>query len=231
MREKRLDPQSGISIIEILIVVVVIAILSTVAIMQLGRSKTDLQRQRIAREFKVYLERARFDSVKRRADVREINTVKYSDMSRVILTSATSFTAVTDLNQNGTVLNADGTLEAGDKHLVDFTQRSDTKIVVSDETLINKYPITILFNRRGHITATDKFNNPVDPVFTICSHNCSGTSPEATVISVSTTGTVAVLKNGQSPSALPFPSPISTATPQYNCYVLVNSNSAPCIRK
>ena len=228
MREKRLNPQSGISIIEVLVVLTVIAILTTIAITQLGRSKTDLQRQRIAREFKIYLERARFDSVKRRADTREINNIKYSDMSRIILNSATSFTAVTDLNQNGTVLNADGTLEVGDKRLVDFTQRSEAQILVSD-TL--DYPITILFNQRGHITATDKLNNPVNPVFTICSNNCSGTSQEATVISVSTTGTVAVLKSGQSPSALPSPSPISTATPQFNCYVLVNSNSAPCLNK
>jgi type II secretory pathway pseudopilin PulG len=155
MRKMKLNLQSGISIIEVLVVLTVIVILTTIAITQLGRSKTDLQRQRIAREFKIYLERARFDSVKRRADTREINNIKYSDMSRIILNSATSFTSVTDLNQNGTVLNADGTIEDGDKRVVDFTQRSEAQIVVSDETLLNKYPITLLFNQRGHITATD----------------------------------------------------------------------------
>lgn len=227
MREKKLNPQSGISLIEVLIVVVVIAILTTVSIMQLGRSKVDLQRQRIAREFKVYLERARFDSVKRRAAVS-------SEMSRVILNSATSFTVVTDFNQNGTILNSDGTVETGDRRVIDFTDRSEAQIVVSN-TL--NYPVTILYNQRGHITATDGLNNPVNPVFTICSNNCSEDSPEATVISVSTTGTVAVLKSGDTPGVLPTPSPISNATPQYNCYVLVNSNvlvnssPAPCIKK
>jgi len=228
MREKRLDPQSGISIIEVLVVMTVIAILTTIAIMQLGRSKTNLQRQRIAREFKVYLERARFDSVKRRADVREINNIKYSDMSRIILTSATSFTSVTDLNQNGTVLNADGTVDAGDRRMVDFTDRTDAQIVVSD-TL--SYPVTILFNQRGHITATDKLNNPVNPVFTICSNKCTEASKESTVISVSTTGTIAVLNETPSSTStpLPAPSPITAGTPKFNCYVLVNTNAAPCL--
>lgn len=227
MREKKLNPQSGVSIIEVLIVVVVLAILTTLAIMQLGRSKIDFQRQRIAREFKVYLERARFDSVKRRAAVS-------SDMSRVILNSATSFTVVADFNQNGTLLNADGNVETGDRRVIDFTDRSEAQIVVSN-TL--NYPVTILYNQRGHITATDGLNNTINPVFTICSNNCSGTSQETTVISISTTGTVAVLKSGEAPGALPTPSPVSTATPQYNCYVLVNSNvlvnssPAPCINK
>jgi type II secretory pathway pseudopilin PulG len=227
MKEKKLAPQSGISIIEVLIVVTVIAILTTVAIMQLGRSKIDFQRQRIAREFKVYLERARFDSVKRRA-------ATTSEMSRVILNSATSFTIVSDFNQNGTILKSDGTLETSDRRVIDFTNRSDAQIVVS--TTLN-YPVTILYNQRGHITTTDGLNNPIAPVFTICSANCSGTSQEATVISVSTTGTVAVLKSGETPGVLPTPSAISNATPQFNCYVLVNSNvlvnsvPAPCINK
>ena len=227
MREKKLNSQSGVSIIEILIVVVGIALLTTIAIMQLGRSKIDVQRQRIAREFKVYLERARFDSVKRRAAVS-------GEMSRIILNSATSFTAVADFNQNGTLLNSDGTVETGDRRVIDFTKASEAQIVVSN-TL--NYPVTILYNQRGHITATDGLNNPVVPVFTICSNNCSGNSPEATVLSVSTTGTVAVLKSGETPGVPPTPSPISTASPQFNCYMLVNSNvsanstPAPCINK
>jgi type II secretory pathway pseudopilin PulG len=221
MKEKKNHSQSGISIIEVLIVIIVVMLLTTIAIMQLGKSRTEFQRQRIAREFKVYLERARFDSVKRRATV---NT----EMSRVILNSATSFTAVTDFNQNGKILNSDETVEASDRRVVDFTHRSETQIVVSDSL---NYPVTILFNQRGHITATDGLNNPVNPVFTICSGNCSETSQETSIISVSTTGTVAVLKSGESSSALPVPSPISNATPQFNCYVLVNANSAPCINK
>ncbi len=233
MRMRKFNSQSGVSLIEVLIVLAISAVLVSLAVAQLSSSKTNLQRQRIAREFKVYLERVRFDSVKRRADFvrRPGFTNPFNDMSRIILTSSTSFTAVTDLNQNGTVLDANGNLEEGDKRVVDFTQRSDTRIFVSD-TFDNLYPITISFDRRGHITALDKSNNAVNPVFTICSTgNCSESSPEITVISVSTTGTVAVSKTAPGLSSLPTPAPISTATPQFNCYVIVNSNSTQCLNK
>jgi hypothetical protein len=111
---------------------------------------------------------------------------------------------------------------------VDFTQRSDTQIIVADAL---NYPITIRFNKRGHVVVKDKFGNDVSPVFTICSKDCSGTpetNRDLTVISVSTTGTVAILKGGQTEAALPTPV-ITSASPELNCYVLLaNSNSTPC---
>lgn len=221
MKTERFNSQRGASIIEILIVLVVVAILSTAAIMQLGSSRTDLQRQRIAREFKVYLERARFDSVKRRA-------VNVNDMAKITLgneasNNATSFSAALDFN-------GDGKLLASETREVDFTQRSQTQIIVND-TL--NYPVTIRFDQRGHITATDNSTpaKDVTPVFTICSGNCSATSPDATVISISPTGTVAVLKTAPGASPLPTPS-ISNTTPLLNCYVLLtNANPPQCTNK
>jgi type II secretory pathway pseudopilin PulG len=218
MRDKSFNAQSGISIIEILAVITVLSVLTIMAVMQLGRSRTHFQRQRIAREFKVNLERARFDSVKRRANAG-------NEMAGVILNNSKSFTAITDMNQNGKTFNADGTAEASDSRVVNFTDRSDAQILVSD-TL--NYPITILFNQRGLLTATDKFGNAVNPVFTICSNKCTEASKESTVISISTTGTVAVLNEAPSATAtpLPAPSPITSSTPKFNCYILVNSNTA-----
>ena len=66
MKRFELSSESGFSLIEMLIVLVLIGVLTTIALMQLGSSRTDFERQRISREFKIYLERARFDSVKRR---------------------------------------------------------------------------------------------------------------------------------------------------------------------
>jgi prepilin-type N-terminal cleavage/methylation domain-containing protein len=215
MKIKNFHLQSGFTLIEVMIVLVLLALLTTLAFFTFGKSKTDLQRQRIAREFKVYLERARFDSVKRRA-------VDINDMSRITLNSASSFTAAIDLNENGT-------LETAEIRQVDFDQRSDTRITVTNSL---SYPITILFNQRGQIIAKDNLGNNVDPVFTICSGNCSESTPNSadlTVISVSTSGTVAVLNNGETISTLPTPS-VTNTTPQLNCYVLLtNSNSTPCI--
>lgn len=206
----------GFSLTELLVVITILGVLTTLAVLQFRTSKTDFERQRIAREFKVYLERARFDSVKRRA----VNT---NDMAKITLNSANLFTVAIDFN-------GDGKLDAADIRTVDFTQRSDTKIVVSDSL---NYPITITFNQRGQVIAKDNLGNDVTPLFTICSKNCTGgtqNNEDLTVLSVSSTGTVAVLKGGQSPSALTTPA-VTNSTPQLNCYVLIinsNSNTASC---
>jgi Tfp pilus assembly protein FimT len=226
MKKKRFKSQSGVSLIEVLIILSVLAVLTTIAITQFRNSKTNLQRQNIAREFKIYLERARFDSVKRRA-------TSANDMSRIVMNSSSSFTAIIDLNQNGTILNSDGTFEAGDQRAIDFTNRSNTQIVISDSL---NYPVTVRFDQRGQIISTDNSNNNVNPVFTICSTgNCSGSSQNSqnsTVISVSPTGTVSVLNPDASASPLPTPSITNSSTntsPKINCLVFVaNSNTSTC---
>jgi len=219
--KKRLESQEGLSLIELLVVLVIAGILSSVAMTQLGGAKTDFERQNIAREFKIYLERARFDSVKRRPS-------SISDMSAVILGSSTSFTAIIDKNRNGTVLNADGTIESSDRHQVDFTDRSNAQIIVSD-TL--NYPVVIRFDHRGQIIAKDSSGNDVNPVFTICSRgNCSGSTlnvDDLTVISISPTGTIAILSEGQTPSALPTPV-VSGTPPRINCQILIANSSVTC---
>lgn len=215
MINNRFKRQEGFSVTEMIIVLVVLAIVTTFAIMQLGRSKVDLQRQQIAREFKVYLERARFDSVKRRA-------ANSADMSKIVLNSSSSFTAIIDFNESGKI-------DSTDVRQVDFSQRSSAKILVSD---VFNYPVTISFNQRGHITVLDGLNNEINPVFTICSNNCSDISTnnnELSVISVSTTGTIAILKNVLDVTALPTPV-VTSSPPIFNCYVLVgNYNSNQCI--
>ena len=214
MKIKKFHLQSGFTLIEVMIVLVLLGILTTLAVLNFRDAKIDLQRQRIAREFKVYLERARFDSVKRSAD--DIN-----NMSKITLNNPSSFTAAIDLNENGV-------LDTTDIRQVDFDQRSDTQITVS-ETL--SYPVTVRFNQRGQINVKDNSGNDVNPIFTICSKNCDEELPnnkDLTIISVSTSGTVAVLQNGQSPSTLPTPS-VTNTSPELNCYVmLTNSNSSPC---
>ena len=69
MKKADLYSQRGASVIEVLIVLVVVGILAVLAIASFGKSRENFARQNVAREFKVRLERARFDSVKRRANV------------------------------------------------------------------------------------------------------------------------------------------------------------------
>ena len=214
MKIKKFYLQGGFTLIEVMIVLVLLSVITTLAILNFRNAKTDMQRQRIAREFKVYLERARFDSVKRSAS--DIN-----NMSRITLNSPSSFTAALDLNENGV-------LDPTDIRQIDFDERSDAQITVSGAL---SYPVTVRFNQRGQIIVKDSLNNDVNPVFTICSKNCDEALPnnkDLTIISISSSGTVAVLKNGESPSVLPTPS-ITNTSPELNCYVLLtNSNSTPC---
>jgi prepilin-type N-terminal cleavage/methylation domain-containing protein len=217
MKNNRTKLQDGFSIVELLIVLTIVVILSTLAVLQFRSSKTDFERQNITHEFKVYLERARFDSVKRRA-------VNNNQMSRIILNSSSSFTVNLDFDGNGTLdFDNNGVVDPSDVRQVNFTQRSSTQILVSD-TL--NYPVTVRFDQRGHITATDSSGNAVDPVFSICSKNCTGSvqnNSDVSVLSVSTSGTVAILRGGQDPSALPTPA-INATPAKVNCYVLVNTN-------
>jgi len=210
MKSSALKDNQGFSLIELLIILVIVGILTTFAVISFRGATTDFERQRIVREFKIYLERARFDSVKRRADTA-------ASMARVTLNGQTSFTASIDFDNNG-ILDL-----ANETRVVNFSTRSNTRIELSDATL--DYPVTLRFNQRGHIISRDASGNDVDPLFTICS-NCSAASPDETVISVSTTGTVAILRDGQLPSTLPAPN-TTTQSPTLNCYVAVVNAGCP----
>jgi prepilin-type N-terminal cleavage/methylation domain-containing protein len=206
MKPNEPSPQGGFSLIELFIVLVLLSIITTFALLAFGSAKVDLNRQAVVREFKIYLERARFDSVKRRAED--------PNRAAVTLNSATSFTVRLDYND-------DGTLQAGETRTVDFSQRSNTQILVTD-TL--NYPVTISFDRRGHVTTIDGSDNEINPIFTICT-NCEEASPDNSVISLSTTGTVSISSDQPDPSALPTPV-VTNVNVTPNCYIYVPGANA-----
>lgn len=217
MKIQKPSPQSGFSLIEVFIVLVMIGILTTLALMQWGSARTDFQRQRIAREFKIYLERARFDSVKRRAEA-------LGERSSVVLWNARSFTVSLDFD-------GDGTKSASETRVINFADRTDAVIQVSDTF---DWPVRIEFDRRGLVTATagdddgDGDGTPITPLFTICS-DCSDGSPDITRISISSSGTVAELRQGQDPQTLPTPVPGNVNNmPEMNCYILTGGTD--CVR-
>jgi len=213
MRHTGIGTQRGFTVIEISIVLAVVGVVTAIALFTFTGAKVDLQRQAIAREFKVYLERSRFDSVKRRAALE-------ADQANIVLNGPSSFTSRMDFD-------GDGVLRPNELRRVDFTQRARTQIQISNGGLA--YPVTIRFNQRGQVTATDNLGFPVNPVmFTICSStNCSPTSPDRTVIALSPSGTVTVYRNGETPAPAPTPV-ITNTTPVLNCYVLVTNANTTC---
>ena len=196
------------SVLEILVVLALLGILSTLAFLQLRKSRTDFERQNIVREFKNYLERARFDSVKRRA-------VTNAEMATIVLNGPSSFSATIDFDVKRHIIPAE-------TRTVNFSQRSPTQISVSD-TL--NYPVTIRFDRRGQATAVDAANNAVTPVFRICS-DCSVGSTNVSYLSISASGTIA--DTTTAPGTLPPPA-ITSANTSLNCYVLISNSNSACI--
>lgn len=177
--------QVGASLMELLIVLAFAAILVTFAVAQFGGSGSNLQRQNLAREFKSNLDRARFDSVKRRAS-------NCSDMSRVTINDATSFSVTLDRNQNGN-------LDSGESQTVSFSNRSNVFIVGNGVSL----PLTIRFDERGRSLLTDCVSTPPPnvPLLYFCNGTCTPATANAqnsNVIFISPSGTVALLTGGSS---------------------------------
>lgn len=217
MQIERFKSQSGISVIEIMIVLVITAILVTLSVAQLGSSKTSLTRQNYAREFKVSLERARFDSVKRRAE-------NFDNLSRVTIENSTSFSVWTDLNQNGI-------LDTSEKKLVSLNAQSGINIVGNN--LI--FPISIRFNRRGQVIVVDGTSTEIPANFIICSDNCTYATANAAnsnIIFVSATGTVAMSEGGSSQPNFQNPSVTNTnSCSGVNPWVSIpdeNTNTSSC---
>jgi len=185
MRQSKTKKESGISVIEVVIVLVVIAILVTFALASFKSSGRNFTRQNIAREFKVNLERARFDSVKRRASV-------CSDMSGVTIDDS-SFTLMIDMDN-------DGRLSDNEVRVADLSYRSDVTIVPNGVTL----PLTVRFDQRGQAFINDCSPSSVPtatiPLLYFCNGNCTPETANAensNVIFISPAGTVAMLYGGE----------------------------------
>lgn len=211
---RKLQGQRGASLTELLVVLVVGSILVTVGLSQLGGADRNLVRQNIAREFKVSLERPRFDSVKRRPSTS-------AEESRVTILSATSFTYTTDLNQNGRLDTPGETLT------VDFANRSNVRIVGTNFV----YPITVSFDAKGEITVTNGTTPPaISPIFYFCNGTCTvetANGENANKIYVSPTGTVVMMDGGEVLATFATP-PVTAVTPEdyVNPYLAVWTDPA-----
>lgn len=76
----KLKSQSGASLVEVMVVALIIIIVATITFMSAGSSNEQFQRQNAARQLKETFERARFDSVKRRADGDALRPLAYVEV-------------------------------------------------------------------------------------------------------------------------------------------------------
>jgi prepilin-type N-terminal cleavage/methylation domain-containing protein len=167
-----LNGQSGFSLVELLVVIVIIAVVASLAFFRMGKANTQFQRQNVARELKVVLERARFDSVKRNAEGAGPATV---------IVRSTSYTLNTDSDRNG----------AYETLTTDFAAQNIAISGFSSMTL----PVTITFDKRGEAEAVDSSDAVVNPQFYVCNSTCSVTPTvtDADLVMVTRTGTVSLV--------------------------------------
>lgn len=191
--------QTGVSLVELLAVVSIIGIISTIALMNMGSSKQQFRRQNVAQELKSAFERARFDSVKRRGE-----NVGVDSRARVIV-DATSFTLVTDVNQNGVLT------DSVDSQVTNFSAQSIS--IASTLTL----PATVYFNKRGEVT--DSAGTSLSPSFLVCNPLCTisggnsnANASNANLVLVTPSGTVNLLSGGSPIPNFAAPSPITAVT-------------------
>jgi prepilin-type N-terminal cleavage/methylation domain-containing protein len=83
---RKREQERGFSLVELLVVVIIVVLIATFAMMSGATANKLLEMQNGSRELKVAFERARFDSVKRRADGSELANVELRS-DRFILTT------------------------------------------------------------------------------------------------------------------------------------------------
>lgn len=178
--------QNGVTLVELLIVILLIIIVSTIAIMNMRSSKIQLNRQTVARELKVAFERARFDSVKRRA-----TGATGSAMANVVV-EGNSFTLKTDINQNGTI-------EASEDRV---NSSWNPGIAIRNTSGAGLPAITVAFNNRGETSTTGGA-----ATFLVCNGDCSSpSSSNSNLVVVTATGTVNILSGGATVPTFTAPS-------------------------
>ena len=196
MNKKLHAPDGGFSLIEVMIVLVIIAILVVFSIARFNDSADYFQIRNMATELKANLERARFDSVKRRP-----TTV--NNMSTVVINSTNSISVSVDLDQNGTI-------DSYDTRVIDLNVSGNLKIVGAALA----FPVTVSFNRLGHTITTDSFGNTILPTFVVCDGCTVGTAnfDNSFVVSVSSIGTVSMYRTGETVATLTNPTVTNVGT-------------------
>lgn len=192
----------GYSLPEMMVVIVILGIVTTIPVLMIGRAKVQFSRQTFIREFKSSLERARFDSIKRKPETKE-------DMAKLVI-SANSYQLVTFRNSTGAV--DDTGVAQVTKSEVRSLEESDGTIALHSSSATSAFPVTLLFDSRGEVSAFNAGNEAIPtPVFVICEGTCGvQTAENSTILMISPTGTVALLPGGS--DVTPYAAPGNPAS-------------------
>jgi Tfp pilus assembly protein FimT len=159
LTQKKLGNAAGVSVLELLIVITMLAVITGFAVMRIVRARQVMIRANVAQELSNYLEKARLDSVRRHP-----NTT--AEMAQVSIVNATFYSVTIDSDGNGT-LDAPKVISLPVNSGLQFN---------------GTFPRTIYFNWRGR--TVDSTNTIAAPA----SISISSSTYGSTLINVSDTG-------------------------------------------
>lgn len=156
-KDAKVGNAAGVTVLELLLVIAVVAITSALALMSFQTSKRSFDIAGATRTLTAYLEKARVDAVRRH--VMDTST-------RVDITSASSYTVNMDFGGTGTPTSRTITLPPGTT--LRYTLPPATTSIDPSET-----PITIWFNWRGRTASA---------VLLTLSDSTAGVTPRTVVV-------------------------------------------------
>lgn len=164
--------ERGFTAIQLLVVVAIIGIISSMAVISIGSAQQSMRRENTIREFKAYLEKARLDSIRRHA-------TSTADQATVTITAVNSYQVAMDFNYDGTKSSSEiRTITIPSDRMVQFSMGSIS------------LPLTTRFDWRGRATSAQSDGTTVTPVFTIANTVNNGSSP--TVLNLTSMGDASV---------------------------------------
>jgi Tfp pilus assembly protein FimT len=191
LTQKTLSNAAGVTVVELLIVIMMIAVISGFALMQIVRARQVMIRANAAQEFVGYLEKARLDSVRRRP----LPTT--AEMAQVSIVNANYYSVTIDADGNGT-LDAPKVI----------------RLPVNTDLQFNgTFPRTIYFDWRGRVVNS---TGTISPVSTITIASSSGYG--STNINVSDDGQAAIdaaINSNAVTNTNPVPAPSFRENTQY----------------
>ena len=137
------ETERGVSMVEMLVIVVLISIVTAFAVMQIASAQRTMRLTNSAREFMNWVEKARLDSLRRHA-------MSSGEMASVTIASASSYSIKIDQNGDG-ALDPPRTITLPATHGATF----------SGVTV----PSTVRFNWRGR--PVDASGNPLNLAFSL----------------------------------------------------------------
>ena len=214
--------ESGFTLLQMVIVVAIIAVLSTVALMGVTSARAGQRRINSARLFASYLEKARVDSVRRHADGTAANP-----LANVTVLNATTYSVLMDFDNTGVPVARSVSLETG----ISFDDDDIGKVVAFDwrgRTGFDHGFVLQNSDRPTNNVGDDNYETPVavsgfgdvtinDGVYTPTvnsnSSNYNAPTPNPTPTPIQTATPVGTPSSTPSPSPSATPDPNATPTP------------------